>query len=305
MEKKPQKKKGGFIPVQKTKAYFKRFQTKFRRRREGKTDYKARRRLVTQNKTKFNCPKYRFVVRITNRDVICQIVYSKLVGDQVLESAYASELPRYGIKCGLTNYAATYATGLLLARRLLNKLGLDTLYEGLKVPDGNYYLVEEKEGERRPFQAFLDIGLARNTNGAKIFAALKGAVDGGIEIPHSARSWPGYDRDEDIYDPAKHRERIYGIHVGRYMKELKEESPDKYANQFSQYIKNGVSGGDLEAIYTKAHAAIRADPKRKARKPYTGPKTESTKKTKFSLKQRRARAAEKKAKILKKLSQDS
>jgi len=32
---------------------------------------------------------------------------------------------------GLKNYAAAYCTGLLIARRLLNKLGLDEAYEGV------------------------------------------------------------------------------------------------------------------------------------------------------------------------------
>ncbi len=52
-----------FVKVQKTKAYFKRYQVKFRRRREGKTDYRARKRLITQDKNKYNSPKYRLVVR--------------------------------------------------------------------------------------------------------------------------------------------------------------------------------------------------------------------------------------------------
>lgn len=57
----------------KNKAYFKRFQVKFRRRREGKTDYYARRRLVVQEKNKYNTPKHRLIVRFTNKDIICQV----------------------------------------------------------------------------------------------------------------------------------------------------------------------------------------------------------------------------------------
>lgn len=91
------KQKGGFVKVYKNKAYFMRYQTKFRRRREGKTDYYARRRLVAQDKNKYNSPKYRFVVRFTNRDVICQIAYSKIVGDVILASAYSHELPKYNL----------------------------------------------------------------------------------------------------------------------------------------------------------------------------------------------------------------
>ncbi|KAJ2810818.1 60S ribosomal protein L5, partial [Coemansia sp. 'formosensis'] len=105
-----------FVKLQKNKAYFKRYQVKYRRRREGKTDYYARKRLITQAKNKYNSPKYRLVVRFTNTDIICQIVYAKIQGDIVLASAYAHELPRYGVKVGLTNWAAAYATGLLVAR---------------------------------------------------------------------------------------------------------------------------------------------------------------------------------------------
>merc|ERR1712149_14138 len=84
-----------FTKVVKGKAYFKRFQVKFKRRREGKTDYYARKRLVVQAKNKYNTPKYRLVVRITNRDVIAQIAYARIEGDYVVAAAYSRELPRY------------------------------------------------------------------------------------------------------------------------------------------------------------------------------------------------------------------
>ncbi|CAO2633487.1 60S ribosomal protein L5 (Fragments) [Lemmus lemmus] len=53
----------GFVKVVKNKAYFKRYQVRFRRRREGKTDYYARKRLVIQDKNKYNTPKYRMIVQ--------------------------------------------------------------------------------------------------------------------------------------------------------------------------------------------------------------------------------------------------
>merc|ERR1712124_203578 len=120
----------GFIKVVKNKAYFKRFQTKYKRRREGKTDYYARKRLVAQSKNKFATPKYRFVVRFTNKDIICQVISSKIKGDITHAAAYAHELPRYGLKTGLTNYAAAYCVGLLCARRLLTKYGLADSFAG-------------------------------------------------------------------------------------------------------------------------------------------------------------------------------
>jgi len=96
----------GFIKVVKNRAYYKRFQVKYKRRREGKTDYYARKRLVSQSKNKFGTPKYRFVVRFTNKDIICQVISSKITGDICHAAAYARELPRYGLNVGLTNYSA-------------------------------------------------------------------------------------------------------------------------------------------------------------------------------------------------------
>ena len=84
-----------FVKVVKNKAYFKRYQVKFRRRREGRTDYYARKRLVIQDKNKYNTPKYRMIVRSSNTDVCCQIAYARLEGDIVICAAYSHELPRY------------------------------------------------------------------------------------------------------------------------------------------------------------------------------------------------------------------
>ena len=253
----------GFVKEIKNKAYFKRFQVKYRRRREGKTDYHARRRLVLQDKNKYNSPKYRLVVRFTNTDVVCQIAYSKIAGDIVVCSAYAHELPRYGIKVGLTNYAAAYATGLLLARRHLAKLGLADAYVGNEQVDGKDYNVE-MEGESRPFKAVLDVGLARTTTGHRVFAALKGACDGGLNVPHSDKRFVGFGGGKLNAESLK--DHIFGGHVADYMTILKERGDGSYERQFSRYIKEGVMADDMEGIYQKAHAAIRADSSASAKK---------------------------------------
>ena len=57
-------------------------------------------------------------MRVSNKDVTCQIAYARLEGDKVVAAAYSHELPKYGLPVGLTNYAACYCTGLLLARRV-------------------------------------------------------------------------------------------------------------------------------------------------------------------------------------------
>merc|ERR1712048_61821 len=168
----------GIVKVLKTKAYFKRYQVKFRRRRQCKTDYQARGRLIVQDKRKYNSQKYRFVVRITNRDVICQIVGARVDKDEVLAAAYSHELKRYGLNVGLTNYAACYCTGLLLARRLLKKFSLDKFYVGKEEVDGeDIYNSQDNvdwgdEDEKHAFRCYLDVGLARTTTGARIFGAL-------------------------------------------------------------------------------------------------------------------------------------
>jgi len=187
--------------------------------------------LIIQDKNKYNTPKYRLVVRITCSNVICQIVSSKIVGDEIYVRADSRELKQFGLTTGLTNYASAYATGLLAARRLLKKAGLDKLYAGNAKVDGEVYNVEEKE-ERRPFKAVLDVGLTRTTTGNRVFAALKGACDGGVNIPHSNKRFPGYKATEkgESYNAKVHRERIFGVHVDKYMKKLQgdKKKPDAF-----------------------------------------------------------------------------
>jgi len=297
----------GFVKVVKNKAYFRRFQVKFRRRRECKTDYYARKRLIIQDKNKYKTPKYRLVVRVTNKDIITQIVAADLTHDVVLASAYAHELRRYGIKLGLTNYAAAYATGLLLARRINAKFKLD--YEGNKEVNGEDYNVEPTEGANKPFKALLDVGLARTTTGARVFGALKGATDGGIDVPHNDHRFPGSKREGGEWQtqPEVHRKYIFGGHIGEYMKSLQEESEENYNRQFKRYVDAGITGDKLESLYKAAHAAIRKEPL-KPRGPlefgsFGAPRAKAVpkdtkyphkhfNKVKLQLKQRRARVAQ-------------
>lgn len=80
--------------------------------------------MITQDVNKYLAPKYRLVARITNSKVITQIVYSTLGGDKILAQALSTELTKYGLTTGLTSYSAAYATGLLLARKVLHQLKL-------------------------------------------------------------------------------------------------------------------------------------------------------------------------------------
>ncbi|KAL2157658.1 hypothetical protein VTH06DRAFT_5139 [Thermothelomyces fergusii] len=289
-----------FHKLVKNDAYYSRFQTKYKRRRQGKTDYYARKRLITQAKNKYGTPKYRLVVRFTNRDIITQIVTSEINGDKVFASAYSHELRAYGIKHGLTNWAAGYATGLLLARRVLTKLGLDKTFTGVEEPNGEYTLTEAAEtddGERRPFKAILDVGLARTSTGARVFGVMKGASDGGIFIPHSENRFPGYDIETEELDVEVLKKYIFGGHVAEYMETLADDDEERYKSQFVKYIEDDVEADSLEDLYREAHAAIRADPFKKYESDAPKKSKEEWKQESLKYKQKKLSNEERKARV--------
>jgi len=132
----------------------------FRRRREGRTDYHARHKLVVSERP-------RMVVRKTNKHIICQLVTAHMDGDRTHISANSSELKKFGYEGSLNNTPAAYLTGMLFAVRAINA---------------------GKE------EAILDIGLHRASRGARVFASLKGAVEAGLDIPHSEEILPSDER---------------------------------------------------------------------------------------------------------------
>ena len=261
--------------VIKNASYFSRFQTKYRRRREAKTDYVQRTQLIQQDKTKYAARKYRLVARITNTKVIAQIVFAKENHDVTICQANSIELKKYGIELGLSNYAAAYATGLLVARRFLESKKLAEVYDKIAASE------EEDEDARRPFKVILDAGLARTTTGAKVFAVMKGAADGGLYIPHEDKRLAGGEDEE------KQRFFIMGGHVAAYMNKLKKENEELYKRQFSRYIAKGITADKIEGLYKKAHEEIRKDPtpKPKCTKHYEL-KTPQTKKMSFEEKRK-------------------
>lgn len=262
----------GVIKGVKTSQYFKRYQTKWRRRREFKTDYHARKRLIQQDKNKYDSKKHRFVVRKTNTKIICQIVDATPVGDKVLCQASSSELKRFGLTAGLTNYASAYATGLLCARRLLKNLKMDSMYEGNKEVNGEVYDVYQSgdvDDNRRPFKAILDVGITRTTTGNRVFGALKGATDGGLFIPHNNKRFPGFEtikaegeKTTTNFEAEVHADHIFGGHVQEWMDKLKEKSDADYKKQFSVWdaCLKTAKVSSVEDLYKKVHAEIRKNP---------------------------------------------
>ncbi len=136
------------------------YRVRFRRRREGKTNYKKRLALLKSGKP-------RLVIRVLNRQVIAQLVEFDPKGDRVLASATSHELRKFGWEGHPGNAPSAYLTGLLLGIRA------------------------KKKGYS---EAILDIGLHTPVPGSNVYAALKGAVDAGLEIPHSEDVIPSEDR---------------------------------------------------------------------------------------------------------------
>merc|ERR1711935_1043220 len=124
---------------------------------------------------------------------------------------------------------------------------------------------EEDGDEKKPFKVIFDVGLQRTCVGSRLWGALKGAVDGGLHVPHSAKNFPGFKRAdekgaESEYDQEAHKERIFGKHLQEYMEMLQEEDPTKYEAHFSRFLKEGTEPDGIEEMYASAHSKIREDP---------------------------------------------
>lgn len=224
--------------------------------------------MVTQDLNKYGSPKFRLVTRITNKKVICQVIFSMHKGDFCVAQSTSQELKKWGLTTGFTSYSAAYATGLLCARRLLAKYNMADMFKGAKTVDGADYDVsadvEAVKQDRRPFKAILDIGTTKPTTGNRVFGSLKGACDGGLHVPHSVTKYPGYFREEGqkkgTYDAEHHKTRIMGQHIDAYMEELKDNEDDfkKQFNQWEQCLKS-AKVDTVAALFKKVHEGIRAD----------------------------------------------
>lgn len=92
---------------------------------------------------------------------------------------------------------------------------------------------------------------------------MKGASDGGMDIPHNYKKFPGYDPDGKSYDAEEFKSRIFGGHVGEYMEMMEEDDEENYKKVFRAYLDEDLGCDDLEGLYEGVHSAIREDPSRK------------------------------------------
>jgi large subunit ribosomal protein L18 len=180
-----------------------------RRRREGRTDYKQRLRLLKSGKP-------RFIVRKSINNVTCQIVEYSRDGDKTIVSVNSKDIEKLGWKGNPGNLPGAYLVGLLCGSRANKK----------KIKD-----------------AVLDSGLYISTPGSRIYSALKGAIDSGLQIPHS----------EDILPK---NERIKGEHIAALAKKLKSENPGEYKKRFSLYLKSKVTPENLPKHFDEVKKKI-------------------------------------------------
>ena len=180
-----------------------------RRHREGRTDYHLRLKLLKSKNP-------RLVVRRSLNNFICQIVRYEEKGDITVVTADSKELKAFGWKFHCGNTPSAYLTGLLCA---------------------------ERAKKHKVKEAILDLGLYSTTTGNALFSALKGAVDGGLDVPHSEDALPS-------------EERISGKHISVYAEKIKAEHPDRYKKLFSAYIREKADPKEMPAAFEETKKKI-------------------------------------------------
>lgn len=170
---------------------------KYKRERERRTNYKKRLAILKSGKT-------RLVVRKSLKNIVAQLIEFHPEGDKTVLAVSSRELLKHGWKASKSNIPAAYLTGLLLGK---------------------------KAQEKKIKQAVLDIGMQPCVKWSRIFAVVKGAVDAGLDIPHSDEVLPKEDR-------------ISGKHISDYAVLLKKDKKG-YEKQFSHYLKEKINPEDL------------------------------------------------------------
>jgi|GEM_PF-391799 len=132
----------------------------FRRKREGKTNYKKRLALLKSGQP-------RLIIRRSNRHILLQLVRYEADGDKVVAAFNSKSLAKHGWTHATKSVPAAYLSGVLLAKTA----------------------VEKGTG-----QAIVDLGLQKHRAGTRLCAAIKGAIDGGLAIPASADIFPAAER---------------------------------------------------------------------------------------------------------------
>jgi len=151
----------------------------YRRKRESKTNYKSRIKMLKSGLT-------RLVVRPSNKHILVQLVNYGEEGDKVEVTAKSTELGKHGWAHATGNLPAAYLTGFIC---------------GLKAKQKNVN------------EAILDFGMNVSAGSSRIYAALKGALDAGLDVKHDEKMLPS-------------EERLSGAHITSYVEKSKNMVSD-------------------------------------------------------------------------------
>ena len=135
---------------------------RFNRRIRGLTNYKQRLGLLKSELT-------RAVVRQSNNNMLVQLVDYADDGDVILTSAKSHELQKLGYTLNTGNTVAAYLTGMLAGKRL-------------------------QASKKGTSEVIIDMGLQRSFYGGRIYAAVKGLKDSGVNVRVSDDVFPSEER---------------------------------------------------------------------------------------------------------------
>jgi large subunit ribosomal protein L18 len=173
----------------------------YRRKREGKTNYKKR-------LTYLKSGTARLVIRKTNKQLILQIIEYTPDGDKIICGITSNMLAKFGWNYGFVNIPACYLSGILIAK---------------------------KAKEKKISSAIPDLGLQSNVPGSRIYAAIKGAIDGGLAVPADKEVLPSADR-------------LSGKHIASY---FLASGPSQFSKYKSQKHDPAEMGKELESVKSK------------------------------------------------------
>jgi len=178
----------------------------YRRKREGRTNYKKRLKLLKSKRP-------RLIIRRTDKQILIQVAEYAPNGDKLVCGVNSNVLKKLGWGYSCKNLPACYLTGLLLGKKALTK----------KVKE-----------------VILDAGLQTLVPGSRIYAALKGVIDAGIEIPVSDNIFPSQQRLSGEHITAFFSANKNPVQFAAY----KRKSADltKLKQDFEAYKKKIMSG---------------------------------------------------------------
>ena len=177
------------------------YQTPFRRRLEGRTNYTKRLAYVKSGLA-------RAVVRKSTNNLSVQFVQSDGGKDSIVTSAHTKELNEYLYKGHGGNVPAAYLTGYLAGKRMV--------------------------GQSKDAETIVDLGIQTVKHGTRLFAAIKGIVDAGVKVKADPVSFPKTERlvgkHVDAY-AAKEPSKMNRTQFGTYLKEHVD------VNKFSHMVE--------------------------------------------------------------------